>query len=509
MIRFRCRCGNLLEAPQSAAGGDVQCPRCGVLQSVPQAHELTALTEEGLFRFADEPGATPVRTWQPHTAPPRGIDIPSHVDPRGIDRHQPLEDILRIGAPRDDRPPRPPRYDPETGELIREFELAGDADWRMRQPIAPPQPPIAQLEATLPTQAPQETGPPQRPALAEPPPTLPYAAGKQDYARLVAGEPPIPLNVRPVYWHTIPLEMFLQPANALVVGFVFGLHLLGQLFSVLTLMGGIPLILLAGWIWLILLAHYITVIDETGPERRDELPSVMRNISPGDDFLAPLRALLLAFLICFGPAAIVCYQQMRWAFDSLFYGFPGGGLASLPRTPALPLGIALAMAGFLFFPAALLTAATSGVITNLLPHRIFGVVRAAPAKYLVSLLVLAAAAVSYPIALGAMGFISLALAGWTTPSTKASMIAAAIGYPMLFAAIYFTHWFTWLLGKIHQEHHDHFGWVWQRHISRRQDATKQLERMKAAQIMAERDESLRRAQQHMADAHIPPSARRL
>jgi hypothetical protein len=404
---------------------------------------------------------------------------------------------MRIGAPRDEaQGPRPPRYDPETGELIREFEFADEGEWQSRHRVKPVAPVPAAAEGfhlgeQPPTQA---IAPAVPPPLPQPPPTLAYAAGKPDYARLVAGEAPIPLNVRPVYWHSIPMEMLLQPANILVIGFVFGLHLISQVFCVLTLVGALPLILIAGWIWLILLAHYITVIDETGPERRDELPSPLRNISPADDFLAPLRAFVIAFLICFGPAAAVCHEQMAWLLDSLFYGFPTGGPASVPRTATAPLGIALALAGFLFFPATLLTAATSGVISNLLPHRIFGVIRAAPVKYLVSLVALAAAVICYPIALGAMGFVTLAAAGWTTPSTKENLIATAIAYPTLFAAIYFMHWFAWLLGKIHQEHHDQFGWVWQRHISTRKDATKQLERMKAAQLMAERDEAMRRAQ---------------
>lgn len=499
MIRFRCRCGNLLEAPQSAAGEDVQCPVCGLLQSVPELRDLQKITEDGLFRFSDEnPQAAP--RWLPHTPPPRPIDIPSVLDPRGIDRHATLDEIMRIGAPRDEPlKPRPPRYDPETGELIREFEFADDADWQSRRAVTPAVAPPTQAQSSEQPIAPSAA--PAVPSVPQPPPTLAYAAGKADYARLVAGEAPIPLNVRPVFWHNIPFEMLLQPANILVLAFVFGLHLVGQFFSILTLFGGIPLILIAGWIWLILLAHYVTVIDETGPERRDELPSVLRNISPADDFLAPLRWFVIAFVICLGPAVVVCHQQMAWVLGSLFYGFPGGGLASMPRTPTLPLGIALAVAGFLFFPATLLTAATGGVISNLLPHRIFGVVRAAPSKYLVSLLVLAAALATYPIALAAMGYISLGVARWITPSTKAMFIAAAIGYPLLFAGIYFTHWFAWLLGKIHQEHHDQFGWVWQRHISRRQDAMKQLERIKAAQIMAEREEAVRRAHEQ-ADSRI-------
>lgn len=503
MIRFRCRCGKGLAVPEAAAGGDVQCPNCGVLQSVPELTDLRAIDVDGTFRFAEESTHATAGSRQ------RPIDVPSPRDPRGTDRHQTMEEILSVGLPLEaPSKPRPKRYDPETGELVREFDLAEPKDWIsplpeglevLEAPAAP-----AQMHARgvapgglgAPAFFAPETARVEAPANAPPtpqaPPTLGYAAGHADYARLVAGQPPIPLKVRTVYWYTIPFEL-LQTANVLVIAFVFASHLIIQLLCILTLVGMIPLIVLAGWLWLIVLAHYVTVIDETGPERRDEIPSVMRNVSLSEDFLTPLWALVVALAICFGPAALVSREALAWALDGMVYGAPVGGWANPPSGPWVPVGLGLAAIGLLFFPATLLTSAASGTYVNLAPHRIFGVIRAAPLKYALSLLVLMATLVAYPIALSAIGYLTLAIPNWIPSTGTSRLIAAAVAYPSLFIAVYCAHWFAWLLGKIHQEHLDDFGWVWQRHISTRYDPVKRLERQKAAQLLAERDEKIRQA----------------
>lgn len=495
MIRFRCNCGKGLAVPDGAAGGDVQCPSCGRLQSVPELKDLPAIEADGTWRFADDAAPTGLR---------RPIDVPSHYDPRGTDRHQSIEEILSVGLPREaPQKPRPKRYDPETGELICEFDLADPKDWTppAAQSSEAPAAPAAvrsSAPASISASGFVATGPVRletpafTPPPREPPPTLGYAAGRADYARLVAGQPPIPLNVRPVYWYTIPIEL-LQPANVLVLAFVFAIHIVIQLLAVLTLFGMIPLIILAGWLWLVLLAHYVTVIDETGPERRDELPSVMRNLSPSEDFLRPLWGLVLALAICFGPAAAVSRRALIWALDGLLYGAPAGGWSSPPSGAMASAGLALGIVGMVFFPAVLLTAATGGTYVNLAPHRTLGVIRAAPLKYALTLAVLVAALISYPIALSAMGYLTLAIPSWVPSTGRQKLVASMVGYPSLFIAVYCAHWFAWLLGKIHQEHLEEFGWVWQRHISTRHDAIKQLERQKVAQLMAERDEKVRQA----------------
>lgn len=489
LIRFRCRCGAVLQAAASTAGSDVQCRRCGWLVSVPELPDLERIEDDGTFRLADDAGA----------GQKQPVDVPNNWDHRGIDRRQTLEQILRTGiSAAEPAAPHPERFDPETGELIREFELAEPG----RQVRAPARPRTelllpAPLAAAGLTESPTPAGPaltpkPPQPAAA-PPPTLAYAAGAPDYARLVAGQAPIPLKVRPVFFHNIVTELF-QPANVLVVVIVFGAHILVQGMTVLTLMGALPMALIAGWIWLTLLAHYVNVIDETGPERRDELPSVMRNVHFSEDFLRPLFALLLAAVICFGPAAYIAREFIAWRLGVLLYG-TAAGAASASALAAVAAAAALAIAGFLCFPAVLLTAATSGVYLNLAPHRVLGVVRAAPIRYVIGLALLAVAIVSYAAALTAMGYLCLAGAGWTTPSSRQLLIAAAVAYPALFAAVYFSHWFAWSLGKTYQDYHESFGWVWQRHISSRMDATRQLERMKAAQLRAQQEERLRQAQQ--------------
>jgi hypothetical protein len=486
MIRIPCTCGFGLLVPESEAGNSVQCPRCGRLRSIPSLEELPAMEADGTIRLSGG-DAPPV--------PPALRDFPTWTDPNGVDRRSSLEQILKIAPPPDPkRPVRRPHYDPETGELVREFDLAA----AVPRPQAPPAallhhpadipPGWPEKLETLPTAAPPRgdktsaavpapTPAPVIPPSLATPHTLQYANHRADYGRYGSGQVPIPLHIRPVYWHTIPLEL-LQPANVMVMGFVFGIHLLIQALGLMTLLGAIPLALLALWLWLIVLAHYVIVIDETGPERRDEMPSVLRNVSLGDDFITPLWALLTSLAVCFGPAAVFSRAAGWW---------------NLPPGIVAVLALVMAALGAFFFPAVLLTTATSGSILNLAPQRVAGVIIAAPLKYVLSLVVLGVTVAIYAFGAGATGWLTVVGAGWATGTSMALWVAAGAGYLALMIGIYGAHWFSWLLGKIYQEHHQQFPWVLQRHISTRTDPTKILERQRAAQLLAEREEQARRA----------------
>lgn len=465
MIQFRCSCGHGLSVPEADAGGSVQCSRCGRLRSIPALDELAAMEEDGTIRVSE--GLSP---------PARTADFPTWTDPSGVDRRSTLEQILAVAPPA--QPARSaakrPRYDPETGELVREFGLAPPQErpdvppgWPEPAPEIPPVP--AATRATTPAPAvPPSMGTPN---------TLAYAHKRADYGRYGSGQAPIPLHIRPVYWHTIPLELF-QPANVMVMGFVFLIHLIIQGLGLMTLLGALPLVLLAIWLWLVVLAHYVIILDETGPERRDEMPGVLRNVSFGDDFATPLWALFTAIAVCFGPAALVA-RALAWS------DVPAG---------LIPVIVLVAMVlGTFFFPATLLTAATSGSVMNLAPHRITGVIIAAPLKYLLSVVLLVITVAVYAFGLGATGWLSMVGAGWTTGTSFALWFASGLGYLALLTGIYGAHWFAWLLGKIYQEHHEQFPWVLQRHVSTRTDPTKILERQRAGQILAEREEQARRA----------------
>jgi hypothetical protein len=395
-----------------------------------------------------------------------------------VDRRSTLEQILAVAPPAEPlrRAAQRPRYDPETGELVREFGLAPPHErpdippgWPEPASHIPPAPTAAEaLKAT--------PAPIVPPALAAPP-TLGYAHKRADYGRYGSGQVPIPLNIRPVYWHTIPLELF-QPANVAVMGFVFLIHLVIQGLGLMTLLGALPLVLLAIWLWLVVLAHYVIILDETGPERRDEMPGVLRNVSFGDDFATPIWALFTAIAVCFGPAALAA-RALAWS------NVPPG---------LIPVIVLVASSlGILIFPATLLTAATSGSVLNLAPHRIARVILAAPIKYLLSVILLIVTVAVYSFGIGATGWLSMVGAGWATGTKLTLWLASGLGYLALMTGIYGAHWFAWLLGKVYQEHHEQFHWVLQRHVSTRTDPTKILERQRAGQILAEREEQARRA----------------
>ena len=483
--------------PLADAGGSVQCTACGRLRSIPELDELDAMEEDGTIRLTDGAASD-----LPHTRegaaggaaaqrPPRPVklpglvDYPRFTDPSGIDRRASLEAILGVGAPRaEPEPARRERYDPETGELVTDLELAEPGAW-----TAPAHAPGPRDEAAEDGAEPSDVAPAphnahglqelrrEQPSQRPPPPTLAYANTRENYVQPGRGYKPIPLHIRPVHWYSIPLELF-QPQNVLVLGFVLAMHLLVQGMVLLSLVGALPLLLLAGLIVLAIVAHYAIILDETGPEKRDEIPGVLRNVSISDDFLRPIWAVLTALALCFGPAAALGRA---------------GGWAGAPDGPTLAAALIALVLGTILFPATLLTAATSGTFLNLAPHRVLGVLLAAPGKYFLGVLLFLVSVALYVVAFSALGYLTFAAAGAFALTGAQYFLAAVVGYFALMAAVYVAHAFCWLLGKIHQEHHDDFGWVLQRHISTRNDPTKQLERQKLARIMAERDEQARRA----------------
>ena len=60
MIRFQCSCETWLEVEDQWAGESVQCPSCGKLRSIPNEDELDTIEEDGTFRLGEVAAAPSV-----------------------------------------------------------------------------------------------------------------------------------------------------------------------------------------------------------------------------------------------------------------------------------------------------------------------------------------------------------------------------------------------------------------------------------------------------------------
>lgn len=252
---------------------------------------------------------------------------------------------------------------------------------------------------------------------------------------------------------SLPLEL-LRPANAIVMGIVCIGLLIVPLFALLAFGGAFPLAAFGLVLVLIIIAHYVSVIDETGPEARDELPPPLREVSFWDDFVRPLMQLTFALTVCFGPS-VWLFSLAGWRTDSM----------------AAVVGAALAAIAYPFFPAVLLTTVTGTTPLNLAPHRLLKVMAICGVPYLVATLVLLPAAVVLH-GLSALMFAEAVASAYelsilrpaATPVSPWLTLPA--GGALLLLAVYAGHLFPWWLGRLYRRHHDQFPWLLQRHERR-------------------------------------------
>jgi hypothetical protein len=412
MIRFPCHCGHLFNLTEDQAGGMIQCPLCGRLNDIPTLSDLENLESDGSFKVQEQVLATdPDHMPEVHRAFTR-----SHFDARGqeIDLRPSVDDILRAGTSEtfelaDDAESAKPKYDPFTGELVRPLDVKHEEQ--------PREVPMAKAAIT-------------------------YAAGAQRQHTTAS---------------TILLEL-LAPMNAIVMVFVFLFYFtagLANLFMtwIANLFLAIPVMFINPIIAMII-AHYANIVDETGPEQKDELPRPLRNLSFHEDLWWPFRNFMGAVFLCYGPLIVLWMNREH-----------------IPLAEAL--AIMLMVSGTFFFPAVLLTTLSSGTVANLRPDRLLGVIRACGGAYL--LLVLAWGAV-WPIFMVIFG------GPYVLPSEylQRPFEADAFGEPpvvlmMTIVNLYLAHFFFWYLGLNYRRHHMSFPWVMQRHISTRKDALAQLE----------------------------------
>ena len=421
MIRFTCLCQNRIEVEEDLAGGLMQCPRCGRLNDVPTLSDLPHLADDGTYVVdVARPKDDPIRLAELSIVYSKGttdsdgdvIDMRmASADLAAADASTPPADTPEDGfgeIPLKDEPSRrpkavarpAPRYDPETGELIAPIELVEDPD----RPTSPMAIPLAKAAINY--------------------------ASRETLGRTGPGRAAVDL---------------LMPVNVTVMGFLFIAHVFLQFIGTVTVSGlwfiiAIPMAL-AG----VIVGHYGNVIDETGPQERDELPRPLRQCGFFEDIWNPFVQVVCSLVICFAPAVLVV-QRTRGA---------------LPPAVALALFGGLLALGIFFLPGVLLTTNTSGTIVNLRPDRFLGLVRTCGAGYGLAVLTGGLATITYGFGIVSSDMAFGRILGAASPLP---VWVHVVGYPMLALGIYCAHLFCWHLGLLYREHHAQFPWVFQRHV---------------------------------------------
>lgn len=437
MITFPCKCGQVFNLTEDMAGGLVQCRRCGLLADVPSLSDLPYLADDGTIKIGD---AAPITD---------GIGLgdlqeafsTKTVDSRGHEKDlRPGPEHFRaIGTTTTDEPPRvAPRYDPGTGELIRPMELVDEVP----RPVLPVDAtvddvPFAKTVQTIPAIPATPAGPLRRPK------SIGYAVGESRK------------QITPA---TLAIEL-LMPQNAIVLFFVFVFYVFSGAIGSFLAIGGlffqVWLQVLNIPLWLIL-AHYGCVIEDTGPDSRDELPRPLRHFALGEDIIGPFFRVATAGVICFFPVFI----------------------ASMPKVPLgnlrLPVMLLMELIGSFFLPAVLLTSVTGTTLLNLRPDRVLSVIRHCGPDYILSFGVFLLTLIPSTFYLvGPSLFFSNA-----SNKVIQHMSREYVSLPLLALCVYLTHLFCWHLGLMYRAHHDEFPWLMQRHI-RRNRATFEVLRAQA------------------------------
>ncbi len=318
MIRFACRCGQTYDVANEMAGGDLQCTKCGLLNTVPTLTEVGQIDLDGGYKIdADAPTGTPSperlatlhRAFTRNTTTTDGNEIDNRVTPEELAMagdEIPLADDTLANAR--------PRYDPISGELIRPLELAPrDVPRADEIPMAKP--------------------------------ALTYAANTPRATTLTGAA-----------------ALLTSPGSLAVLGIMFLLHVFMQGVMLVSLMFIFLAVFCLPFVFGVL-GHFANVIDEIGPRDMDELPRPFRDLQLSEDLWLPFVHTVSAFGFAFGPAILI-YKYVR---------LPE---AAMIGVYAIALGI-----GALLLPALAITTSTSGTMLNLRPDRVWGVIKAGGASY--------------------------------------------------------------------------------------------------------------------------------
>jgi hypothetical protein len=415
MIQFNCHCSYHFEVPEDQAGGLIQCPRCHRLCDIPTLSDVANLEDGGIYKIETVPEHPHQSFEEAHRVYTR-----EHVDEttgEEIDLRPSADEIISSGMtaiPLADEVTPPPKYDPETGELIEPLDIKKE---KKR---------VVHVDASK----------------------IPMARRALSYATAGAE--------RVVDAKEVPREL-LRPMNLMVMAIVAISHVFAALGNLLLIMPAMLTGIRPSFmnpILALILAHYANVVDEIGTEKRDELPRPLRNLSFWDDTFGPFFRTIVSIMVCYFP--IIFWRT--WGID-----------LGLLDDPTLTV---LWFSGTLIFPAVWLTMLTSGTSLNLRPDRVIGVITAVGPRYLwISVLWLVVSTITIWAVLGP-GYIPVSYLGFAAKFLAGIPFSAFIILPF---SIYGMHLVTWELGLIYRVHHNLFPWVMQRHISTRKDTAKILE----------------------------------
>ena len=411
MIRFPCICGQVYEVPEDQAGNSFQCTRCGRLVDVPPLNDLAHIQADGTYDIdeTDLPKPESAKLDEMMIAYSR-----EKVDQFGNEKdlRNTEADYAGLGAPEvlefaDDGQPVgvrhvAPKYDPVTGELIRELDVKQTA------------PRAADADA------------------------VPVAKAMIAYARHRPGEAPFRAS------QIIPA--MLTAPNMIVVLVIFIAHVFLQVMNIAAMLIFfiVPAMLIfAGLIF----AHYAVVVNDIATEEKDELPRPLRDFSWHDDLWGPFCHFFVSLALSYGPLI-----ALNWMPDNPV-------LLVSYAVAALCFGTAV-------FPALFLTTTTSGHWFNLSPDRVLRVIGSLRFKYVLCIILWAVAAVSYAIGIGGTSFAIRTLFMLPGAAPINPWLVVVIAYPLLVVGIFIMHVFCWYLGLQYREHHAQFGWLYQSHYGK-------------------------------------------
>ncbi|HYE17500.1 MAG TPA: hypothetical protein VEA69_03595 [Tepidisphaeraceae bacterium] len=411
-LRFPCHCGHRFALAADLAGDTIQCPACGILNDIPSLQELRSYDADGTVLLRDDPA--------PRVEANRVADLAKTFSRRtDKDLRNTRADLAAVGAgplqdtdvpdaiplaPGGPSVPKPkrvvPKYDPETGELVRAI------------PVAPL--PADEVAAGA----------------------IPVAKRAIDYATVGTNAPRFTLG-------RVMVEM-LMPVNMIVLLFTFLFYFFfliveGFFGPIIMYAGGHPRaanVLMAFF----LLAHYANTIDDIGRNDQDELPRPLRGVGLADDVWGSFVSFAAAIVLCFTPAMF---------------------LNAFGDRSAWPLTILLAGAGLIAFPAVLITTVTAGTMNNLRPDRVLRTARAMGRSYVTALILWGLALPMFAFSLFDL-FLLPEWFRAEHPNVI-YMNLLGIRLPAIGLSIYFMHLACWHLGLAYRRHSAGFGWVLQAH----------------------------------------------
>jgi hypothetical protein len=235
--------------------------------------------------------------------------------------------------------------------------------------------------------------------------------------------------------------------NVIVMSFIYVAHAAVQFLAsgASRVFGPVAFLLMLVTLPLIvmILAHYGAVVEDIGPDGRDDLPRPLRNVNLWDDLWGPFGKVVFALGLAFWPVLAVFFGE--WA------------------SPALrgPLMWIFGLFGMILLPALLMTTMTAGTVLNLRPDRLWGVIAACGSGYIAAVIASLVTCLLYLWNL--FGLYLVSDATYNAHPWLGYLDHPAITYASMLMAVYFAHYLCWQVGVLYRRHHERFPWVLQRH----------------------------------------------